>query len=117
MNSLVDEVEPSTFSLGSRWLPFARVTVKVIPPIVSIGCAAVATYFGYVVVNTQPPEDLSRLAVSILKSDEAPPEMRAWAINALGIASHVPIVADNSVAREAPPVPQHPPRRILALDW
>lgn len=57
-------------------MPFAS-------PVVSIGCAIVVGYFTYVAANQKPPEDMASLAISILKSGDASPEMRTWATGVL----------------------------------
>lgn len=61
------------------------------PSIVSIGCALAAGYFTYRTANAKPPADTLTLAVSILKSRDASPEMRSWAAGALGIQTDLPL--------------------------
>ena len=60
-------------------------------PIVALICAMLAGYFSYMVFNTKPPADMSKLAISILKSSDTSPEMREWATGALGIQTDVPL--------------------------
>lgn len=48
-------------------------------------------YLTYVVANKPAPADMSTLAVSILKSGDASPEMRDWATSALGIQTDIPL--------------------------
>ncbi|MER9136870.1 hypothetical protein NKI20_11240 [Mesorhizobium sp. M0830] len=39
--------------------------------------------------NQKPPADMAALAVSILKSSDASPEMREWASDAIGIQNDI----------------------------
>lgn len=45
----------------------------------------------YVTAATKPPANISTLAISILKSQDASPEMRDWAVGALGIQADIPM--------------------------
>jgi hypothetical protein len=51
----------------------------------------VAGYFSHNAVTTKPPEDMTRLAISILRSDGTPPELRDWATSALKIQTDLPL--------------------------
>ena len=48
-----------------------------------------AGYFTYMTANKKPPADMATLAVSIIKSDNASPEMRDWAADVLGIQTDI----------------------------
>lgn len=61
------------------------------PPLVSIAAAIAAAYFSYNAVAPKPPEDMTRLAISILKSNDTPPELRDWATSALNIQTDIPL--------------------------
>jgi hypothetical protein len=92
MTNLDDEDElPQAVPL-QRWRQIAGAAITFGPSIVSIGCAVAAGYFTYTVANIKPPADISTLAVSILKSGDAPPEMRTWAAGALGIQTVSPMI-------------------------
>ncbi|ESY03874.1 hypothetical protein X753_21155 [Mesorhizobium sp. LNJC399B00] len=39
--------------------------------------------------NNKPPADMAALAVSIMKSDDASPELRDWAADVLGIQTDI----------------------------
>ncbi|MER9334956.1 hypothetical protein NKJ06_13280 [Mesorhizobium sp. M0293] len=43
----------------------------------------------YMAANQKPPADMAALAVSILKSSDASPEMREWAADAVGIQNDI----------------------------
>jgi hypothetical protein len=91
MTDLDDEDVSAKPSIFHRCLPVARKAVTLLPSIISIGCAVAAGYFSYVASHEQPPADMSKLAISILKSDDTSPEMRDWATAALGIQTDVPL--------------------------
>lgn len=74
-----------------RWRRIAGAAVAFGPSIISVGCAFAAGYFAYAAANVKPPADVSTLAVSILKSGDAPSEMRMWAVGALGIPTDIPM--------------------------
>lgn len=65
-------------------------TIVFASPAVSLACALTVFYFTYTAVNRTPPADVSLLAVSILKSNDASPEMKSWATKALGIYTEIP---------------------------
>ena len=91
MTDLDDEEElPRPIPLR-RWRLIAGAAIAYGPSIISIGCAFAAGYFAYAAANIKPPADISTLAVSILKSGNAPPEMRMWATDALGIPTDIPV--------------------------
>jgi hypothetical protein len=91
MTELDDEEElPKAVPAQCRRL-VAGAVARSAPPVISIACAMLAGYFAYVATNAKPPADISRLAVSILKSGDASPEMRSWATDALGIPTNVPM--------------------------
>ncbi|MBA1143793.1 hypothetical protein [Mesorhizobium neociceri] len=50
-----------------------------------------AGYFTYVAShsNNKPPPDMAALAVSIMKSGDASPELRDWAADVLGIQTDI----------------------------
>jgi len=73
-----------------RWRLVGSATARLAPPVISVGCAILAGYFAYVATNAEPPADIAQLAVSILKSGDASPEMRSWATDALGIPTNIP---------------------------
>lgn len=91
MTDQSDEEEIPKPSLLQGSQSIARTTMVFAPPIVSLGCAIVVGYITYVTSNKEPPADISTLAISILKSDDASPEMRAWATGALGIRTDMPM--------------------------
>ena len=91
MTDIVDEEDPP--SRPKRWRAIAQRAIQFIPPIISVGCAIVVGYFTYFAAQQKPPADMAALAVSILKSKDAPPEMRDWAENALGIQSDIQMPA------------------------
>lgn len=91
MTGFDDEEELPKPTLVQRCWPMIRVTVLFASPIVATGCAVLAGYFAHTAVNTKQPADISRLAVSILKSGDASPEMRGWAADALGISADIPM--------------------------
>jgi hypothetical protein len=91
---MIDLVEneqlPQPYPL-QRWRSIARAAITYGPSIASIGCALAAGYFSYRAANAKPPTDTMALAISILKSPDTPSEMRAWAANALGIQTDLPV--------------------------
>jgi hypothetical protein len=91
MTNLDDEEELPQAVPPQRWRLIAFAAARSAPPVISIGCAMLAGYFAYVATNAKPPADISRLAVSILKSGDASPEMRDWATDALGISTGIPM--------------------------
>lgn len=91
MTDQIDEDELPKSTLFQRCRSIARATMLFAPPVVSVGCAIVVGYITYVTSNKEPPADISTLAISILKSGDASPEMRAWATGALGIRTDMPI--------------------------
>jgi hypothetical protein len=89
MTDLVDEDELPAPSRSGRWRVIALATLHIVPPVVSIGCAIMAGYFTYVTSITKPPADMAALAVSIMKSGDASPELRDWAADVLGIQTDI----------------------------
>lgn len=61
-------------------------------PVIAMGCALVTGYFSHAVLNTKPPADMSGLAISILKSGDASPEMKEWASGVVGIQTDIRLV-------------------------
>ncbi|TPK38068.1 hypothetical protein [Mesorhizobium sp. B2-5-3] len=88
----VEEDELPSSSPTHRWQSHVRATALIVAPVISIASAALAGYFSYAVINTKPPTDMSELAISILKSGDASPEMQAWATDTLGIQTDIPMV-------------------------
>lgn len=88
-----DEDELPKPNLLQRGRSIARVTMLLASPIVSIGCAMVVGYFTFMTANQKPPEDMASLAISILKSSDASPEMRSWATGVLRIQTGIPMPA------------------------
>jgi len=86
---LVDEDDVPESSSSKRWRGIALATIQFIPPVISIGCAVAVGYFAYAAANQKPPADIAALAVSILKSSDASPEMREWAADAVGIQTEI----------------------------
>lgn len=91
MTDLDDEEDIPQIARPQRWRLIAPAAAKFAPPVISVGCAMLAGYFAYVVTNTKPPANISQLAISILKSGDAPREMRTWAAGALGIPTDIPM--------------------------
>lgn len=89
MTDLDDDEELPKPALLQRCQAMVRPTLVFASPIVAMICAVLAGYFSYSVFNTKPPADMSRLAMSILKSGDASPEMREWATDALGIQTDI----------------------------
>ncbi|MES0129820.1 hypothetical protein [Mesorhizobium sp. M0029] len=48
-----------------------------------------AGYFTYVTSHNKPPADMAALAVWIMKSGDASPELRDWAAGVLGIQTDI----------------------------
>ncbi len=87
MTDLLDEDElPSP---PKRWRAIALATLQIVPPVISVGCAIMAGYFTYVTSHNKPPADMAALAVSIMKSGDASPELRDWAADVLGIETDI----------------------------
>ncbi|KQU76147.1 hypothetical protein ASC75_00485 [Aminobacter sp. DSM 101952] len=91
MTDQIDEDDVPKPVLLQRCRLIARATMLFAPPVVSVGCAIVVGYITYVTSTKEPPADISTLAISILKSGDASPEMRAWATGALGIRTDMPM--------------------------
>jgi len=91
MNDLADEDDIPQVAQSRRWRPIGLAALKFAPSVISVGCAMLAGYFAYVATNTRPPANISQLAISILKSEDAPREMRTWAAGALGIQTDIPM--------------------------
>jgi hypothetical protein len=89
MTELVDEDELPKTRPTARWRVTALAAIRFGPPTISIGCAILAGYFTYRGANQNPPADVAGLAVSILRSGDASPEMRDWAAEALGIQTDI----------------------------
>lgn len=90
MTELVDDEDMlPKISPTARWRAMALTAIRFAPPAISIGCAILAGYFMYRGANQKPPADVAALAVSILRSDDASPEMRDWAAEALGIQTDI----------------------------
>lgn len=67
-----------------------RHAALIISPSICLGCAVAVGYFAHGVINAKPAPDVSKLAISILKSDNVSPEMQDWAFEALGIHAGAP---------------------------
>ncbi|TAN14560.1 MAG: hypothetical protein EPN45_03720 [Rhizobiaceae bacterium] len=91
MTDLLEDEELPQLTLLQRWRSTARAAITYGPSIISIGCAVAAGYFTYRAANVKPPANTMALAVSILKSPDTSPEMRAWATDALGIQTDLPV--------------------------
>lgn len=91
MTDLEHDDEIPKQSLLQRSRSIAWVALLIVSPIVSVGCAVLVGYFTHIAANQKPPEDVSSLAISILKSDEASPEIRSWAKGVLGLRTDVPM--------------------------
>jgi len=89
MTDLLDEDELPTPSSPKRWRAIGLATLQIVPPVISVGCAIMAGYFTYVTSHNKPPADMAALAVSIMKSGEASPELRNWAADVLGIQTDI----------------------------
>jgi hypothetical protein len=101
MTDLDSEEELPQVVPPRRWRVIAVAAAKFAPPVISMGCAILAGYFAYVATTAKPPADISQLAVSILKSGDASPEMRDWATDALGISTGIPMTVGS-----IKPIPQ-----------
>ncbi|MGB3416380.1 MAG: hypothetical protein WBG88_04330 [Mesorhizobium sp.] len=89
MTDLDDEDDlPKPSPFQPRWASI-KSAMLFASPVIAMGWALVAGYFSYTVFNTKPPPDLSKLAISILKSGDASPEMRNWATGVLGIQTDI----------------------------
>jgi hypothetical protein len=77
-------------NLFQHWWASIRPVILASSPIIAMACALVTGYFAHAVLSAKPPSDISGLAISILKSEDAPPEMREWAANALKIRTDIP---------------------------
>ena len=89
MTDVTDEDQLPGPGPSRRWPAIALATLRFAPPLISAACAILAGYFTYAAANHKPPADVAALAVSILKSSDASPEMRDWAADALGIQSDI----------------------------
>jgi hypothetical protein len=89
MTELIDEDELPKARPTARWRAIALAAIQFVPPAVSIGCAVLAGYFTYRGADQKPPADVAALAMSILKSGDASPEMKDWAAEALGIQTDI----------------------------
>ncbi|MER8570628.1 hypothetical protein NKH19_00765 [Mesorhizobium sp. M1338] len=89
MTDLDDEADVAKPSPSKRCRTIVLKTVQFVSPAISIGCAATVGYFAYMDANQKPPADMAALAVSILKSSDASPEMREWASDAIGIQNDI----------------------------
>jgi len=89
MTDLVDEDELPAPSRSGRWRAVALATLHIVPPVISVGCAIVAGYFAFATTSKKPPADMAALAVSIMKSGDASPELRDWAADVLGIQTDI----------------------------
>lgn len=84
-----DELPRSTVS--QRFWAVTRSTILFASPIISVGCAVIVGCLVYEAVNRPAPADVSALAISILRSANASPEMKDWATGALGLQPYTPI--------------------------
>jgi hypothetical protein len=91
MTDIDDDDELQKKNLLQRCREIIRPSILLASPIISVCCAAMVIYFTYMEANRPPPADVSTLAVSILKSGDASPEMREWATAALGLQHYTPI--------------------------
>ena len=89
MTDLVDEDELPAPSRSGRWRAIALTTLHIVPPVISVGCAIMAGYFAFATASKKPPADMAALAVSIMKSGDASPELRDWAAEVLGIQTDI----------------------------
>jgi hypothetical protein len=89
MTDLVDEDELPAPSRSGRWRAMALATLQIVPPVISVGCAIMAGYFTYATSHNKPPADMAALALSIMKSGDASPELRDWAADVLGIQTDI----------------------------
>ena len=83
-----DEVPPKR-DLLERCLPVVWTATRLTPTIISIGCAVAAGYFSHAILNAKPPPDMSKLAISILRSSDVSPELRDWATSVLKIPTDI----------------------------
>lgn len=91
MTGFDEDEEGPRRRLLERCRPIARAAATFAPPLVSVAAAIAAGYFSHNAVKAKPPQDMTRLAISILKSDDTPPELRDWATSALGIQTDIPL--------------------------
>jgi hypothetical protein len=91
MTDIEEDEGPIKPPLLERCRAMVRPALLFASPIVALICAMLAGYFSYMVFHTKPPADMSKLAISILKSSDTSPEMREWATGALGIQTDVPL--------------------------
>ena len=89
MTDFVDDDELPRPSRSGRWRAIALAAFQIVPPVISIGCAIVAGYFAFATTSKKPPADMAALAVSIMKSGDASPELRDWAADVLGIQTDI----------------------------
>src|SRR5690606_32067653 len=73
-----------------RLQTFLRLAALIASPAICVVCAVAVGYFAHGVINAKPAPDVSKLAVSILKSDNVSPEMQDWAFEALCIQTEAP---------------------------
>jgi hypothetical protein len=93
MTDIIDEEEIPKRNLLQRSGSIVQATMLFASPIISIGCAIIVGYFAYMAANQKPPEDMFSLAISILKSGDASPEMRSWATGVLRMQTDIPMPA------------------------
>ena len=89
MVDLVDEDEVPAPGRSGGWRVIALTTLQIVPPVISVGCAIMAGYFAFATSSKKPPADMAALAVSIMKSGDASPELRDWAADVLGIQTDI----------------------------
>ncbi len=117
MTELAEEDGLSKLSTTSRRKQFALATAMVVPTVISMVSAAMAGYFILRAGDSEPPADLSKLAVSILQSHDASPQMRAWAAAALGIPSDIPMdLTTGSTTRRKPAAQPMPLPKVPVAD-
>lgn len=91
MTGAFDPASLKTSSRFHRLRSLAWTLLVITVPLASLGGATAAGYFSYVIANTKPNADMIKLAVSILRSGDASPEMRGWATEVLGIQTSIPM--------------------------
>ena len=99
MTDLDNKEEFPPRSRLQHWLLIAKSGIVFAPSGISLACAMLAAYFAYTVAHAKSPTDLSQLAISILKSADAPHEMRDWARRVLKIQVDSPMIAGNVTPR------------------
>lgn len=89
MTDITDELpmEGRFHRLGT----YLRNAALIASPAICVGCAVAVGYFAHGIINAKPPPDVSRLAISILKSEDISPEMQDWAFETLGIQIDAPM--------------------------